>query len=307
MSTLSPDESEFQVQIIQIAYTDQSQNDVPLSTRTITAQVNSLTPQMWLPLDICQEFEKAFGLVWDTASQLYLVGRELHDSLLSRNITITFVIGNNFARTSIDIPYSMFDLRVVGNPYINGSMNYFPLRRADNISQITLGRAFLQRILLTADYDPQTFSIHPAVYNKHVARRIIAIPPPTNGSNQFTFSPDIPSTKTSPSSGVIAGIVIAALTAFVITVYLTVVCYTNRIPFKKKSRPESPDISDVEDISNPQLPGESKHFGELSGKGIERSELDAEKVGELDCSPTTPSELPALLPMFELNERQENP
>ena len=112
----------------------------------ILAFVDSTTPHIWLPVSACQAFERAFGLVYDTRTELYLVNDTLHDSLLAQNASLTFVLGNDIKggeTINITFPYLSFDLQA-SYTYLNATTRYFPLRRAANDSQHTLGRTFLQ-------------------------------------------------------------------------------------------------------------------------------------------------------------------
>lgn len=126
-----------------------------LLTDPIYAFVDSFVPYIWLPVSCCKRFEEAFGLVWDGINELYLVNDSLHESLVSRNPNITFTLSNqegNAGTTSnqtieIVLSYASFDL-VANYPLlgtdINKTSGYFPLKRAANDTQYTIGRTFLQ-------------------------------------------------------------------------------------------------------------------------------------------------------------------
>lgn len=115
----------------------------------ILSFIDSTVPQIWLPLDACEAFEKAFGLRWDSKTELYLVNETLHNALLAHNASITFQIRTIRAESTSDqtvnitLPYASFDLEV-SSPIVESSSSYFPIRRAANQSQYTLGRTFLQ-------------------------------------------------------------------------------------------------------------------------------------------------------------------
>ena len=123
-------------------------NGASLLTSGIMVSIDPTIPMMWLPAEVCTQFEKAFGLVQDPKTTLYLVNDDLHTKLLAQNATVTFTLG---ARTSggqnvdIILPYASFDL-VVKPPAlgVTQSSKYFPLRTALNDSQYTLGRTLLQ-------------------------------------------------------------------------------------------------------------------------------------------------------------------
>lgn len=120
-----------------------SNGSVKLLKDSIAAYVDSTIPYFYLPLDVCQQFEESFRLRWDNDVQAYLVNDTLHDSLQAQNATVTFTLGNATQSVNISMPYAAFDL-VAKYPLITNTTRYFPLMRATNQSQYTLGRAFLQ-------------------------------------------------------------------------------------------------------------------------------------------------------------------
>jgi hypothetical protein len=146
---LAPETSrELMVGIQSISSVDRSGTTNNLLPTGIMSLVDSTVPQIWLPLAACQAFEKAFGLTYDETTQLYLVNTSLRTQLQAQKASITFTLGATAAGgqiTNITLPYTSFDL-LVSPPtpgVVNGS-RYFPLRRAANESQYTLGRTFLQ-------------------------------------------------------------------------------------------------------------------------------------------------------------------
>lgn len=129
-----------------IQFSDSTTANRELLSAGILAFVDSTTPHIWLPLSACQAFERAFGLIYDSNSGLYLVNDTLHDTLLAQNASLTFIVGNDIKggeTVSIKFPYLSFDLQA-SYLYLNGTTRYFPLRRAANDTQYTLGRTFLQ-------------------------------------------------------------------------------------------------------------------------------------------------------------------
>ena len=112
----------------------------------ILAFVDSTDPHIWLPLTACRAFESAFSLIYDQRTELYLVDDSLHAKLLAQNASLTFIIGSKVKggdSVSIKLPYRSFDLNATYE-YLNVETRYFPLRRAANDTQYTLGRTFLQ-------------------------------------------------------------------------------------------------------------------------------------------------------------------
>lgn len=124
----------------------QNGSAIPLLPRSVWTFIDSTLPFIYLPLESCLLFERTLGLQWNNASQLYEVGDELHQSLLQSNPTFTFQLGNSLSGGStvdIDLPYASFDL-TAKDPFVPVQTRYFPLQRAANDSQLTLGRTFLQ-------------------------------------------------------------------------------------------------------------------------------------------------------------------
>lgn len=129
-----------------IRFSDSETPSEELLQDGIFAFIDSTVPHIWLPLSSCRAFEKAFGIKYDDATDLYLVSDTLHDRLLSQNASVTFVLGNDIVggpTVEITLPYLSFDLQA-DYKFLNKSSRYFPLRRADNDTQYTLGRTFLQ-------------------------------------------------------------------------------------------------------------------------------------------------------------------
>lgn len=76
----------------------------------------------------------------------YLVDNTTHANLTAMNPVLTFTLGNTVTggnTTTISLPYAAFDLKA-SYPIYETPTNYFPLRRATDPSQYTLGRVFLQ-------------------------------------------------------------------------------------------------------------------------------------------------------------------
>jgi len=138
-----------------IVYSDSKTKNSPLLPQGILTLVDSTTPQIWLPLTACQSFEKAFGIVYDPIPNLYLVNQTVHDALLKQNASVTFELSNTLnggPSVQITLPYASFDLQI-GPPFANRISNYFPLRRAADDTQYTLGRTFLQESSVLSCFD----------------------------------------------------------------------------------------------------------------------------------------------------------
>ena len=197
------------------------QNNVTLLSNNITALIDTTTPFHWLPITVCEAFEAAFGLTWDQNTSLYLVNDTIHEKLLINNPSVTFSFWGDLARPAasslpnapinITLPYGAFDLQASVPIYPNGT-NYFPIRRATNDSQYTVGRAFFQEAYLTVDYEAGNFSVSQAKFPTTPNPDIITI----NHHDMTSNSSSSMSTSRHThalSDGSIAGIVIGACAA----------------------------------------------------------------------------------------------
>jgi hypothetical protein len=112
----------------------------------IYAFIESTDPNIWLPKEVCQKFEQAFGISIDNSTGLYLINSTHYNSLKTANPTVTFTLANGPSggdTANIVLPFSSFALQA-SYPFTPEATMYFPLRQAANETQYTLGRAFLQ-------------------------------------------------------------------------------------------------------------------------------------------------------------------
>ncbi|KAF2671392.1 acid protease [Microthyrium microscopicum] len=144
----------------------------------IYAFIDSTIAEIWLPVDACRAFESAFGLSYDLATGLYFVSDTLHNALISANPNITFVLSSapGLQTTQITLPYAAFDLTAKA-PYrgLAADQRYFPLRRAANDTQYTLGRTFLQEAYISVDWERQNFSVYQCLWNPNAPQLLVPI------------------------------------------------------------------------------------------------------------------------------------
>jgi hypothetical protein len=132
------------VAIQSISYSGTTQTTL-LSTPTY-AFVESTDPNFWLPEAACQAFEQAFGISSDNATGLYLINATHYSQLQAVNPQVSFSLANSLSggeTVNIVLPFSAFALSA-SYPFTPNDTYYFPLKKAANDTQNTLGRAFLQ-------------------------------------------------------------------------------------------------------------------------------------------------------------------
>ncbi|KAK8204857.1 aspartic peptidase domain-containing protein, partial [Phyllosticta capitalensis] len=197
-----------------------SNGEAALLPTAVLAALDSSQAALWLPSEACEQFENAFGIAWNDTLEMYLVNGTAHEALVEENPNVTFTLGNAVegGRTvDIVLPYSAFDLNAT-YPTISGSgeERFFPLKRAANSSQITLGRTFLQEAYLVADYERHNFSLSQRVWNDSAPSDIISIRSVNSGSDS---GPAL-------SIGAIIGIVVGA--AAIAAIVLVAFCIVRR-------------------------------------------------------------------------------
>lgn len=184
----------------------------------ILSFIDAGVSQIWLPAAACELFSKTLGLQYDPVTKLYLVNDTVHETLINQNLTFTFKIAEDVSSVntvSIEFPYAAFDLILTTSyPGINTTTHYFPIRQAENDTQYTLGRAFLQQAYIVADYERSKFSVYPCVFSENEQQDLRGIPPVSetsvSGSGNRTTN-ELSHSGQSFLPGVIAAIAIGSV------------------------------------------------------------------------------------------------
>ncbi|RDW59437.1 hypothetical protein BP6252_12524 [Coleophoma cylindrospora] len=193
-----------------ITATNTFQGVASLLKSGILTFIDSTVPEIWLPTSACAIFESVFGLEYDANTDRYLVNDTVHANLTSLNPVVTFKLGNSADDTGagqsieISLPYGAFDLQA-DYPIYNSTTNYFPLRRAYNESQYTLGRTFLQEAYVIADYERQNFSVSQCVFLDNNPEKIVSIHSPSTETAKKS------GLSTGAKAGIAVGIVVFAI------------------------------------------------------------------------------------------------
>lgn len=278
-----------------------SENDsqrTELLTEGFPAYIDSTVPYLYLPLEICIQFEKAFGITWNESVLAYLVNDSLRSTLLTQNPSIIFTLSNSTTGSSptvnIELPYAAFDL-IAERPLMKNATRYFPLMRAANKSQYTLGRTFLQEAYLVADYERRNFSISQCSWKEGVQQDIVPIISPALDRHT-----DKQPLQGAALAGAIIGSVIVSLGILLGLFYMA---RRRRKVLESQSKADcqdSPEASErqetcIIDGEVVEVDGEPLPKPELHGRSFERYEVDGGVDGhnEAEGSNTWPQELEA--------------
>ncbi|KAL8850274.1 MAG: hypothetical protein Q9221_004784 [Calogaya cf. arnoldii] len=283
--------------------------------------IDSTIPYLYMPLEACVLFEQALGIKWNESEQLYIVDEELHRNLLMRKPKFTFELGNSLtggATVDIVLPYSSFDLTFKPT-YDSEPVRYFPLQRAENKSQLTLGRSFLQEAYLITDYEHGNFSVSQCTFEEPMTENILpilpsgsreAIPQPTNSQQQTASSEGRHGRRFHFAIGVIVGSVLGLLFLLCISYGVYLRCFRrrrNRASGPKLSRCSSDKVQQMfanNDDSAKALQSTSSFQSDIEASkngGIVTREID---TNDWDLTREIPdsgrTELPENCEIFEL-------
>lgn len=277
--------------------------------------LDSSIPELWLPIEVCQNFEKAFGLKVDDTTGLYLLDGPTHDKLISDNPNITITLGNfqeDGYTVDIVLPYASFDLNVSA-PIVNTTSYYFPIRQAQNDSTYTLGRTFFQEAYVTAEYETRTFNVSQCVFDANAKSTVLAIPSdlptPTSGNGGGGSGGGGGSNSSGSSrklsGGAIAGIVIGALALLALLGGLLFCCLRGMFCFGGRVKRPTTPIAEADGTRIEKESESSPSAGQTSAITSEMPGQDA-KV-EIAGNPIMhPQELEAEVPIVASGQFDHN-
>lgn len=289
-----------------IKFSDSNTSGEELLSTPILTFIDSTVPHIYLPVSACLAFEKAFGLQYDNDTGLYLVNDTLHEKLVAQNASFIFTLGDQVSggqTQDIILPYASFDLEA-SYENLSKSSKYFPLRRAVNDSQYTLGRTFLQETYvpfscykpvgifpfkliinrnryLIVDYERANFSVAQALFIENAEQKLIPILSLNDTSQNITITKNNPSSNPSTGShkispGAIAGLAVAILIALIL-IFGAVYFLIRR---RQREREKRAADEAYDPTAKPELDGEAKPpIGELYNPVSEADSREASKIG----------------------------
>ena len=279
-----------------ITYTDNNNADQVLLSEAILTFVDATIPHIWLPEDACKAFENAFNLQYNFNTNRYLVNDTLHEQLQARNASVTFTLSNErsgSATIDIILPYAAFDLQL-GPPFVNSTRRYFPLRRADNDTQYTLGRTFLQETYvpsnrfrraranfrgryLIVDYERSNFSLSQSLFESNAGQQIVTIPSLDNAAPGNTKTSQPSSFPISALIGILVAVVVLALAS------VAAFFFFRRRRRRRLEEYEKRKAGDFDPLAKPEMDGRGKPpVGELYAEGKPGAEMDSKNMIEME-------------------------
>lgn len=283
-----------------------TEGSVPLlnSRNSIDIFIDSMVPEIWLPLDVCKQFEERFNLTFHEGGQLYTVKADAHRAMLAQNPAFTFTLsqpgrqGPANETLEIVLPYAAFDMNLTA-PIVGNDTRWFPLKQAQNESQYTLGRTFLQEAYVIADYERKNFSVSQALFpSTSVQQNLVAIHAPDSTES---------ATGQLMSTGTVAGIIVAVAAVLCICGLATWICMRRRR--KQAKAGDAPGdffgddkskLSAIEEMDSSETAVQEADDGHLmkpelsAGRGVDgRHELETKEDAKEIAASVVPVELEA--------------
>lgn len=220
-------------------WTSTSQTFVAMND-SITAMIDSTTPFLWLPTEICERIASALDLVWREDLGVYVFANggdqylEYKHMKTTEELSFTFTVSsydnsddfgyplNMPGVVNITLPPAAF-AQVLRYPWKNvikfneSSIPYFPLTRSTketNNNLYIIGRVFMQEAYIITKYDKASFSIHQALFpdNSATNHSLQAIERPPN--SPYPEGPPIKKSHKKPLGvGQTVAIVVSAFAA----------------------------------------------------------------------------------------------
>ncbi|KAL2137389.1 hypothetical protein VTI74DRAFT_10 [Chaetomium olivicolor] len=238
---------------------------------SIIAVIDSSTPYLWLPTEVCERFAAALNLTWREDLGLYVFadGAQYTHYQSDTSLSFTFTLSSyqnadNFGQpfdtpgvVNITLPSAAF-AQLLRYPFKNviqwgdSSVPYFPLKRSTkevNNNQYIVGRVFMQEAYIITSYDRGSYSLHQARFPDNAATNysLEAITRPAD-SPYPTFE-DEPAPNHGLNTAQIAGIVISTFISGSILALVLWFCLIR----KRKRRQKEPTGQEEEPKDGPLL------------------------------------------------------
>ncbi|KAK6075120.1 eukaryotic aspartyl protease [Seiridium cupressi] len=295
---------------------------------SVVALIDSSTPYLWLPAVICDRFAEALNLTWNETFGLYLFSNnQIYEGFSDTDLAFTFSLSSNDNRDNFGDPLNVggvVNITISANafaqtlryPFMNlfeygdAAIPYFPLKRADNGTQIIIGRSFLQEAYIKMNYESSTFSVHQALFPDSPSTNTSIVTVKSSANNPYpdagSGSPEAEGLSTAAIVGIVVG-------ACVVLLSIILLCWCIRRR-KRRQGGAATEVNSLKDSCSSlesdvprtpvgrmfsrltrKLPGRKSRRGlahEISGDSTQPFEAAGQERYEMDAPPA-PVELDA--------------
>ncbi|KAG7104496.1 hypothetical protein HYQ44_015808 [Verticillium longisporum] len=299
---------------------------------SFTALIDSSTPFLWLPAQVCDEFADAFNLTYNDTLELYTFTDDQFNTFSSGwAYSFTFSL-SSFDNTDdfghpLDTPgvvnititaaafaqvlrYPFMDKINYGDP----SVPYFPLRRTDNTTDtFIIGRAFMQEAYMVTKYDSDVFSIYQAKFPEDpiADAKIAQINQPEN--SPYPPPAPKPSSRKGLTTAQIVGVVVGVIGACLVATLAVWWCCRRRRRENTATDNSEKDGSSSVGTEEPSTPV-ARIFSRIFGRGRSPHQPVTHEVSGNTTQPTEVGadahhavyEMPAALGPMELDAAEDD-
>jgi len=269
---------------------------------SIQAVIDTSTPYLWMPTEVCDRFAAALNLTWreDLGVYIFSSGPQYTRFLSEQTLSFTFSLSSyentdNFGQplnvpgvVNITLPSAAF-AQVLRYPFktiefLDSGVPYFPLKRSTkevNNNRYIIGRAFMQEAYLITRYDDSTFSLHQARFPDNAYRNYSVKGIPRSPNSPYPAFAGSRDGNGGLSTSQTVGVVLSAFaTGSVIGFVLW--CCCRRRKRKAVATPEAPDENKEETQSIDGLPKSpvKRMFTMIIGRKRSKKPLPAEVSGD---------------------------
>ncbi|TLS29821.1 hypothetical protein PpBr36_01263 [Pyricularia pennisetigena] len=203
---------------------------------SLVVTIDTSFPYLALPESICDRFADALNLTYNSTFDLYMFsGDQLtspDSALRADRLNFTFSLSswdnNNTLGKPLEDPgvinitisgqafsqYLTYPYRNSFEPYDPG-LAYFPLRRAKNVNEFVIGRAFMQEAYMITKYEERLFSVYQARYPSNAASNYSVKPISRPANSDYPAFVPKPPNRPGLTAGQTAGVVVGVVAASV--------------------------------------------------------------------------------------------
>lgn len=306
-----------------------SASSLPLLSfnESITTVIDSSTPYLWLPPAICDRFSSTLNLTWNETLGLYIFSNNNLERYMSTpDLSFTFTFSSLDNRDNFGSPTNMpgiVNITVSSKAFIQSlrypfenlinygaqSIPYFPLKRAENESQLVIGRSFLQEAYIVTNYETSMFSVHKALFPIDPLRDTSIQSIAASPNSPYPGPPMKKDETHNISQSQIAGIAIGVCIGAIVLVTTLVLLRRKRGPFKDRGNETETQECKGKTSTEPESPispaattlfrmkTQARKFQSKTGK--QDSQIEAHEVGvdwsheRYEMAGTLPAELDA--------------
>ncbi|KAF4974397.1 hypothetical protein FZEAL_8696 [Fusarium zealandicum] len=288
--------------------------------------IDSTTPYLWLPDEVCDKFAEALNLTYNSTFDLYTITNDQYRAYSKQDtFSFTFVLSSFDNNDNFGDPYAVSGVVNITVPlrafvsllqypfmqetvrYGDPAVPYLMLRKAHNSSTYILGRSFLQESYLVTKYDQGVFSIHQALFPDNLSDDTDLTPNDQPDNSPYPGPSTVSHGGLSQTQVMRIGVGVGVGVACVVF-FLGWLCYRRKRKNSAKSTGSLTD-DDRQSDSKTEIPSPRSPLMQLISKITRRgnsawsqSTKSSRKSEEISEAPNTQIyELPAPIPPAELD------